>query len=140
MIEVPSAALVATRLAPYIDFFSIGTNDLTQYTLAVDRTNREVAARADHFDPAVLRLIKETADAAHAGDRWVGVCGEMAGDPHATPILLGLGVTELSVAIPSVPAIKERVRSLRLVECQTLAAHCLEAADAGEVRSLIDGI
>ncbi len=137
MIEVPSAALVATRLAPYVDFFSIGTNDLTQYTLAVDRTNREVAARADHFDPAVLRLIKETADAAHDHDRWIGVCGEMAGDPHATPILLGLGVTELSVAIPSVPAIKEQVRHLRMEECQALAARSLEAADAAEVRNLI---
>ena len=117
MIEVPSAALVASRLAPHIDFFSIGTNDLTQYTLAVDRTNREVADLADPFDPGVLRLIAETARAGEAHQSWVGVCGAMAGDPLAVPVLIGLGVTELSVAIPAVPAIKDRVRSLSLEEC-----------------------
>ena len=137
MIEVPSAALVATRLAPHIDFFSIGTNDLTQYTLAVDRTNREVADRADHFHPAVLRLIAETCKAAKAHGRWVGVCGAMAGDPLAVPVLIGLGVKELSVAIPSVPAIKERVRSLSLEECRSLAARCLQAADPAEARELL---
>lgn len=137
MIEVPSAALVASRLAPHIDFFSIGTNDLTQYTLAVDRTNREVADRADHFHPAVLRLIAETVKAADAHGRWVGVCGAMAGDPLAVPVLIGLGVKELSVAIPSVPAIKERVRSLSLEECRSLAARCLEAADPAEARELL---
>ena len=138
MIEIPSAALIASRLAPHVDFFSIGTNDLTQYTLAVDRTNREVADRADHLDPAVLRLIGETTSAAEAGP-WVGVCGEMAGDPVATPILIGLGVKELSVAIPSVPTIKERVRSLSLEECRDLAARCLQAADAAEVRRILEG-
>ena len=137
MIEVPSAALVASRLAPHIDFFSIGTNDLTQYTLAVDRTNREVADRADHFHPAVLRLIAETVKAADAHGRWVGVCGAMAGDPLAVPVLIGLGIKELSVAIPSVPAIKERVRSLTLDECRSLAARCLQAADPAEARELL---
>ena len=137
MIEVPSAALVASRLAPHIDFFSIGTNDLTQYTLAVDRTNREVADRADHFHPAVLRLIAETCKAAEAHGRWVGVCGAMAGDPLAVPVLIGLGVKELSVAIPSVPAIKERVRSVSLEECRSLAARCLQAADPAEARELL---
>ena len=136
MIEVPSAALVASRLAPHVDFFSIGTNDLTQYTLAVDRTNREVAARADHFHPAVLRLIAETVTAAQAHGRWVGVCGAMAGDPLAVPVLIGLGVTELSVAIPSVPAIKERVRSLSMEECRNMAARCLEAADSTQAREI----
>ena len=139
MIEIPSAALVASRLAPHVDFFSIGTNDLTQYTLAVDRTNREVADRADHLDPAVLKLIGETTSAAGAAGPWVGVCGEMAGDPVATPILIGLGVKELSVAIPSVPTIKERVRSLSLDECRGLAAECLEAADGAEVRRILEG-
>ena len=128
MIEIPSAALIASRLAPHVDFFSIGTNDLTQYTLAVDRTNREVADRADHLDPAVLKLIGETTSAAGAAGPWVGVCGEMAGDPVATPILIGLGVKELSVAIPSVPTIKERVRSLSLEECRDLAARCLRGS------------
>ena len=139
MIEIPSAALVASRLAPHVDFFSIGTNDLTQYTLAVDRTNREVADRADHLDPAVLRLIGETTSAAGEHGPWVGVCGEMAGDPVATPILLGLGVKELSVAIPSVPTIKERVRSLSLDECRGLAAECLRAADGAAVRRILEG-
>ena len=140
MIEVPSAALVASRLAPHIDFFSIGTNDLTQYTLAVDRTNREVADRADHFHPAVLRLIAETTKAAEAHGRWVGVCGAMAGDPLAVPVLLGLGVTELSVAIPSVPTIKDRVRSLNLEDCRRVAARCLEATDESEARMLLSEV
>ncbi len=140
MIEVPSAALVASRLAPHIDFFSIGTNDLTQYTLAVDRTNREVADLADPFDPGVLRLIAETARAGEANQSWVGVCGAMAGDPLAVPVLIGLGVTELSVAIPAVPAIKDRVRSLSLEECRQVAARCLEAADAQEARGLLGGM
>ena len=140
MIEVPSAALVASRLAPHIDFFSIGTNDLTQYTLAVDRTNREVADLADPFDPGVLRLIAETARAGEAHQSWVGVCGAMAGDPLAVPVLIGLGVTELSVAIPAVPVIKERVRSLNLEECRRVAARCLEAADAQEARELLSGM
>ena len=140
MIEVPSAALIASRLAADIDFFSIGTNDLTQYTLAVDRTNREVADRADPFDPSVLRLIAETTSAAESLQRWVGVCGAMAGDPLAVPLLIGLGVTELSVAIPSVPLIKERVRSLDIESCRRIAAQCLEAADAAEVRELLGGV
>jgi phosphoenolpyruvate-protein phosphotransferase len=140
MIEVPSAALIANRLAPDVDFFSIGTNDLTQYTLAVDRTNREVADLADPFDPAVLRLIAETTSAAKPPQRWVGVCGAMAGDPQAVPVLIGLGVTELSVAIPSIPLIKERVRSLDLESCRKVAAQCLEAADAAEVRELLSGM
>ncbi len=140
MIEVPSAALIADRLAPDIDFFSIGTNDLTQYTLAVDRTNREVADLADPFDPAVLRLIAETTSAAEQHQRWVGVCGAMAGDPQAVPVLIGLGVNELSVAIPSVPIIKARVRSLDMESCRKVAAQCLVATDAAEVREILSGI
>ncbi len=140
MIEVPSAALVASRLATDVDFFSIGTNDLTQYTLAVDRTNREVAHRADSFDPAVLRLIAETTSAARSSGCWVGVCGAMAGDPLAVPILIGLGVTELSVAIPAVPTIKDRVRSLDLGTCRRLADLSLAAADATEVRRIVSEV
>ena len=140
MIEVPSAALVASRLAPHIDFFSIGTNDLTQYTLAVDRTNREVADRADAFDPAVLRLIAETTSAAESSGAWVGVCGAMAGDPVAVPVLIGLGITELSVAIPSVPIIKDRVRTLDKETCRVLAGQCLEAADSTGVRDILSAV
>ncbi len=138
MIEVPSAALVADRLAPHVDFFSIGTNDLTQYTLAVDRTNGEVADRADALDPSVLRLIAMTAEAAKAAGCWVGVCGAMAGDPLAVPTLIGLGVRELSVAIPAVPAIKERIRALDLEYCRALADQCLEATDGAKVRKLLE--
>ena len=140
MIEVPSAALVASSLASHVDFFSIGTNDLTQYTLAVDRTNREVAHRADSFDPSVLRLIAETTSAARSSDCWVGVCGAMAGDPLAVPILIGLGVTELSVAIPAVPTIKDRVRSLDTDTCRRLAERSLAAADADEVREIVSEV
>ena len=140
MIEVPSAALVASSLASHVDFFSIGTNDLTQYTLAVDRTNREVAHRADSFDPAVLRLIAETTSAASSADCWVGVCGAMAGDPEAVPLLIGLGVTELSVAIPAVPTIKDRVRSLDTDTCRRLAALSLAAPDATEVRQIVSKV
>lgn len=140
MIEVPSAALVAARLAPHVDFFSIGTNDLTQYTLAVDRTNREVADRADGFDPAVLRLIAETTSAAESSGSWVGVCGAMAGDPLAVPALIGLGVTELSVAIPTIPIIKDRIRTLDRETCRALAGRCLEASDSAEVRELLSVI
>ena len=140
MIEVPSAALIADRLAPHVDFFSIGTNDLTQYTLAVDRTNREVADLADSFDPAVLRLIAETTSAAKPHQRWVGVCGAMAGDPLAVPVLIGLGVTELSVAIPSVPTIKDKVRSLSMEDCREVASRCLEAVDAAQARQLLSEV
>ena len=140
MIEVPSAALVASRLAIDVDFFSIGTNDLTQYTLAVDRTNREVAHRADSFDPSVLRLIAETTAAARSSGCWVGVCGAMAGDPLAVPLLIGLGVTELSVAIPAVPTIKDRVRSLDRDTCRRVADMSLAAADGAEVRRIVGDV
>ena len=140
MIEVPSAALVASRLAPHVDFFSIGTNDLTQYTLAVDRTNSQVAHRADSFHPSVLRLIAETTDAASSSGCWVGVCGAMAGDPLAVPLLIGLGVTELSVAIPAVPTIKDRVRSIDIDTCRQLADRSLAAADSAEVRKILSEV
>lgn len=134
MVEVPSAALIADLLADEVDFFSIGTNDLTQYTLAVDRTNPEVAAMADPLHPAVLRLIRTVVEAAHSKGRWVGVCGELAGDPVATPVLLGLSVDELSMSPPSVPIVKDRIRALSRANCRILAHDCLTAADPAEVR------
>ncbi len=134
MIEVPSAALLADRLAREIDFFSIGTNDLTQYTLAVDRTNSRVAHLASPFNPAVLALIKQTIDSAHREEKWVGLCGELAGEPLAAPILLGLGLDEFSMSPARIPIIKQVLRKLELAACQDLAEKVLELTTAEDVR------
>ena len=117
MIEVPSAALGAEQLAREVDFFSIGTNDLTQYTLAMDRGHPKLASRADALHPAVLRLISLTVEAAHRHGKWVGVCGGIAAEPLAVPVLLGIGVDELSVPVPAIAAIKALVRRLSLRRC-----------------------
>ncbi len=134
MIEVPAAALLARAFAPEVDFFSIGTNDLTQYTLAMDRTNPAVAAQADGLHPAVLQLIQITAQAAHAAGKWVGVCGELGSNPQAVPILLGLGVDELSVSVPAIPSVKAQIRQLTQANTQQLATQALACATATEVR------
>jgi len=126
MIEIPSAAMCAERLAREIDFFSIGTNDLIQYGIAVDRTNERVAHLYQPTHPAVVRLLKMVADAGHAHDIWVGVCGEMAGDLAMTPLLLGLGMDELSVGASLVPRVKRAVQSLTHSECQQLVSDSLE--------------
>jgi phosphoenolpyruvate-protein phosphotransferase len=135
MVEVPSAALMADALAQEADFFSIGTNDLTQYTLAMDRTHPNLATRADGLHPAVLRLIARTAEAAHAAGKWVGVCGELGADPVAVPILVGLGVDELSVSVPAIPGVKAQIRSLTLAQCKERARQALACATAAEVRA-----
>jgi len=137
MVETSSAALMADRFAEDADFFSIGTNDLTQYTLAMDRTNPRLAAQVDALHPAVLRLIERTVAGARKHKRWVGVCGALAGDLQAVPVLVGLGVDELSVSVPIVPAVKARVRSLMLSECSETARLALDAADGAEVRALV---
>jgi phosphocarrier protein len=137
MIEVPSAALTAHALAPQVDFFSIGTNDLAQYALASDRTNSTVARLADPLHPAVLRLIQLTCDAGRAFGKPVSLCGEIAGDPAAAPLLLGLGVTELSVPLPAAPLVKETVRRVDLAACRALAAAALVCDSAAAVRSLL---
>jgi phosphotransferase system enzyme I (PtsI) len=126
MIEIPSAAMCAERLAREIDFFSIGTNDLIQYTLAVDRVNERVAHLYEPAHPAVVRLLKMVADAAHAHDIWVGVCGEMAGDLALIPLLLGLGMDELSVGASLVPRVKRAVQSLTHAECRKLVEQIME--------------
>jgi phosphocarrier protein FPr len=137
MIEVPSAALLAEVFAREVDFFSIGTNDLTQYTMAMDRTHPTLAGQADGLHPAVLRLVDLTVRGAHATDKWVGVCGELAADPQAVPILVGLGVDELSVNVPAVPIVKAQVRALELSKAQELAAQALQCGTAAEVRGLV---
>ncbi|MBO1079540.1 phosphoenolpyruvate--protein phosphotransferase [Roseomonas haemaphysalidis] len=136
MVEVPSAAVMADQLAEEADFFSIGTNDLTQYTLAVDRLHPTMGARSDALDPGVLRLIDMTVRAAHARGRWVGVCGNMAADAMAAPILLGLGVDELSVSIPNVAALKAQIRALSRAKARKVAALALNCGTAAEVRAL----
>jgi phosphocarrier protein FPr len=137
MVETSSAALLADRFAQEADFFSLGTNDLTQYTLAMDRTNPRLAPQVDALHPAVLRLIERTVAGGHKHNRWVGVCGAMAGDTAAVPVLVGLGVDELSVDVPIIPAVKARVRTLSLKECQATAQKALDASDAAEVRAMV---
>jgi phosphotransferase system enzyme I (PtsI) len=126
MVEVPSAAILADRLAREVDFFSIGTNDLIQYSVAIDRTNESVAHLYEPSHPSVIRLLKMVADAAHANDIWVGVCGEMAGEVLFTPLLLGLGMDELSAGANIVPRVKNAVQRLTMLECQTLVEEVLE--------------
>ena len=137
MVETPAAAMIADQFAREADFLSIGTNDLTQYTLAMDRTNPRLAPQVDALHPAVLRLIARTVDGAHDFKRWVGVCGALAADLSAVPVLLGLGVDELSVDLPIVPAVKARVRSLSMTECRTIASEALNADDGAAVRAIV---
>jgi phosphoenolpyruvate-protein phosphotransferase len=136
MIEVPAAALAAEQFAPEVDFFSLGTNDLVQYTMAAERGNASVAALADGLNPSVLRLIRMVAEAASSHGKWVGVCGELASDPEAVPVLVGLGVAELSANAPAIPAVKQAVRDLDAEEARELAEQALELSSAAEVRAL----
>jgi phosphoenolpyruvate-protein phosphotransferase (PTS system enzyme I) len=133
MIEIPSAAISANVLAREVDFFSIGTNDLIQYALAVDRVNEKTAHLYEPTHPAILRLLKMIADAAHANNIWVGVCGEMAGDVALTPLLLGLGVDELSASAMLVPRVKRAVQSLAFPECQDLVKESLKLDTGSEI-------
>jgi len=137
MVETAAAALMAERFAEEADFLSIGTNDLTQYTLAMDRTNPKLAPQVDALHPSVLRLISMTVLGAHSHQKWVGVCGALASDLDAVPVLVGLGVDELSADVPLVPAVKARVRTLTLEACRTTAREALEAADGVEVRAIV---
>lgn len=133
MVEIPSAAICANALAGEVDFLSIGTNDLIQYALAVDRVNEKVAYLYEPTHPAILRLLKMVADAAHANRIWVGVCGEMAGDVALVPLLLGLGVDELSAAATLVPRVKRAVQSLTIPECRELVEETLKLNTASEI-------
>ena len=133
MIEIPSAAISASVLAREVDFFSIGTNDLIQYALAVDRVNERIAHLYEPTHPAVLRLLKMIADAAHANDIWVGVCGEMAGDIALVPLLLGLGMDELSASATLVPRVKRAVQSLTIAECGQLVDETLKLQTPSQI-------
>lgn len=138
LVEVPSAALMARHLAEMVDYFSIGTNDLAQYVMASDRTNTLVAQLADPFQPAVLHMIRMVCRAAQERELPVSLCGEMAGNIHAVPLLLGLGVTELSAPLPAVPLIKQAVRAWRMSECRELAEMALRCATAERVQMLLN--
>src|SRR3954471_7017565 len=138
MVEVPAAAIMAAQFAKEADFFSIGTNDLTQYTLAMDRGHPKLAPRVDGLSPGVLHLVAHTVRGAHAAGKWVGVCGGIASDPHGVPILIGLGVDELSISLPAIPGIKAQVRSLNAEECRALAEKALIAESAADVRALVN--
>jgi phosphocarrier protein FPr len=136
MIEVPSAVVLADKLAQEADFFSIGTNDLTQYVLAMDRVHPMLAKQADGLHPAVLRLVDQTVTAATVAGKWVGVCGGIAGDPKGAVILVGLGVTELSMSIPSIAAVKAKLRNISLAKAKAVAQRALVCQNAAEVRDL----
>ena len=140
MVEIPAAAVGADILAPEVDFFSIGTNDLIQYTLACDRGNEKVAYLYDPLHPVILRLIKNVIDAAHRAGKWVGMCGEMAGDLEAIPILLGLGLDEFSMNAPVIPQAKVLIASLTMQRAQEIAAEALARPTAEEVGAYIQSL
>lgn len=137
MIETPSAVWMAGELAERSAFFSIGSNDLTQYTLAMDRDNERLAGLYEPLDPAILRSIDHAARAAHAAGRWVGVCGEMAGDPHTAVLLVGLGVDEMSMSAFDLPRVKAAVRSIRHEAARAIAQQALAMPSAAHVRALV---
>jgi phosphotransferase system enzyme I (PtsI) len=140
MIEVPSAVIIADQLAKEVDFFSIGTNDLIQYTVAVDRMNEAIAEMHTPYHPAVLRLVKKTIDAGHAEDIWVGMCGEAAGEELLLPFLLGAGLNEFSMSAVSILKIKEILTKWTLAEAEAESKKVLELGTAAEVKEYLSKI
>ncbi|HHR6128993.1 TPA: phosphoenolpyruvate-protein phosphotransferase PtsI [Providencia alcalifaciens] len=138
MVETPAAAVIAHHLAKEVDFFSIGTNDLTQYTLAVDRGNELISHLYNPMSPAVLNLIKQVIDASHAEGKWTGMCGELAGDERATLLLLGMGLDEFSMSAISIPRIKKLIRNANFADTQALAEQALAQPTADELMKLVD--
>jgi len=138
MVENPSVVVMADKFAELVDFFSIGTNDLTQYTLAADRTNPKVAHLGDPLHPAIIRQVKHVIREGHQADIWVGMCGEMAGDLEAIPVLFGLGLDEFSMAPTQIPIAKELIRQLTQTKTRQLANECLELKSAREVRESVE--
>jgi phosphoenolpyruvate-protein kinase (PTS system EI component) len=137
MVEIPAAAIMADHLAVEVDFFSIGTNDLSQYTFAADRTNATVSPLANAMSPAVLRLIQSVITAAHARGKWVGLCGELAGEPLAIPILLGLGLDEFSMNAPAIPLAKEILRAMSRDEAREIAGVALTLPTPEAIQDLV---
>jgi phosphoenolpyruvate-protein kinase (PTS system EI component) len=140
MIETPSAALLTASFAKYMDYFSIGTNDLTQYTLAAERGNPDLIDYADALHPAVLHLIRQVVDVAHQYGKHVGVCGEVASDPVAVPVLVGLGVDELSLNPGGIPQIKAIIRKLDMASTAFLAEEILQTESATEARRMAENV
>ena len=138
MVETPSAAVNARHLAKEVDFFSIGTNDLTQYTLAVDRGNEIIAHLYNPLTPSVLNLIKQVIDASHAEGKWTGMCGELAGDVRATALLLGMGLDEFSMSGISVPHVKKLARSINYADAKALADTALAQPTAADIERLVN--
>jgi len=138
MIETPAAAAIAHHLIKEVDFFSIGTNDLTQYTLAVDRGNELISDLYNPLAPSVLTLIKTVIDASHAAGKWTGMCGELAGDERATLLLLGMGLDEFSMSAISIPTVKKIIRSTNFSEVKALADKALSMATAAEIETLVN--
>jgi phosphotransferase system enzyme I (PtsI) len=138
MVEIPSAAIMADLMIQEVDFLSIGTNDLIQYTLAVDRVNEDVAYLYDPLNPAVLRLIQITVEACHKAGKWVGMCGEMAGDPRFVPLLLGIGLDEFSVSVSVIPTIKKVIRQMPVEIARSLAEAALKLKTSDEIMKLIE--
>ncbi|OGV82144.1 MAG: phosphoenolpyruvate--protein phosphotransferase [Lentisphaerae bacterium RIFOXYA12_64_32] len=138
MIEVPAAAVLADKLAPYVDFFSLGTNDLVQYSLAADRANPDIAYLYQPTNPAIIRLIRMTVEAAYSHAKWVGICGEMASEPLLVPLVLGLGINELSMSPVAVGLVKRLIRRIRMYEAEQLVEQAVGCETAGQVRALCE--
>lgn len=136
MVEVPAAAMIADKLAPHVDFFSIGTNDLVQYTMAVDRSNPDISYLYQPGHPSIIRLLDRVVRAANEHGRWVGICGEMAAEPLYLPLILGLGINELSMSPVAIPLIKDLVRDINMLEAEELVAQAMDCASADEVTKL----
>ena len=137
MVETPAAAVMTPVLAKYVDFFSIGTNDLVQYTLAVDRGNHNISYLYNHFNPAVLTLVQRTIRSARDNNIWAGMCGEMASDPYAAVLLLGMGIHELSMSAPSIPRVKEKIRSISSIRAKEILADVMKMEDGDEIREYL---
>ena len=140
MVETPAAAIMTPVLAKYVDFFSIGTNDLVQYTLAVDRGNANISYLYNHFNPAVLRLVQRTITSARENGIWAGMCGEMASDPNAAVLLMAMGINELSMSAPSIPRVKEKIRSISSVKAKESLADVMTLEDGDDIRNYLQKI
>ena len=140
MVETPAAAIMTPILAKYVDFFSIGTNDLVQYTLAVDRGNANISYLYNHFNPAVLRLVQRTITSARENGIWAGMCGEMASDPNAAVLLMAMGINELSMSAPSIPRVKEKIRSISSVKAKEILADVMTMEDGDDIRNYLQKI